>query len=45
LLGVLLFVTGVQAIAMGLIGEIIVHLSLGRARREYRVGRSLRETD
>jgi hypothetical protein len=45
LLGVLFFVTGVQAIALGLIGEIIVHLSVGRARREYRVGESLRETD
>lgn len=37
LLAVLLFVTGVQAIAMGLIGEIIVHLNAGRGRREYRV--------
>jgi len=43
LLGVLLFVTGVQAIAMGLIGEIIVHLSAGQGRREYRVGGPLRE--
>lgn len=43
LLGVLFFVTGVQAIAMGLIGEIIVHLSVGQGRREYRVEESVRE--
>jgi hypothetical protein len=36
LLGVLLFVLGVQALAMGLIGEIIVHLSTSQ-RRTYRV--------
>jgi hypothetical protein len=43
LLGILLFVTGVQAIAMGLIGEIIVHLSAGKGRREYRVAESASE--
>jgi len=37
LLGVLMFVTGIQAIAMGLIGEIIVHLHAGGSRPEYRV--------
>lgn len=36
LLGSLLLVLGVQAIAMGLIGEIIVHLSVSH-RRTYRV--------
>jgi dolichol-phosphate mannosyltransferase len=36
LLGALLLVLGVQAIAMGLIGEIIVHLSASK-RRIYRV--------
>jgi hypothetical protein len=36
LLGVLLAVLGVQAIALGLIGEIIVHLHAARYRR-YRV--------
>jgi len=36
LLAVLLAVLGVQAIALGLIGEIIVHLNLSR-RRTYRV--------
>jgi hypothetical protein len=36
LLGTLLFVLGVQAIAMGLIGEIIVHLSASH-RRTYRL--------
>ena len=36
LLAVLLSVLGVQAIALGLIGEIIVHLNLSR-RRTYRV--------
>lgn len=36
LLGVLLVVLGVQAIAMGLIGEIIVHLGASR-RRLYRL--------
>jgi len=38
LLGVLLAVLGVQAIALGLIGEIIVHLHAARHRR-YRVSR------
>jgi hypothetical protein len=36
LLGALLLVLGVQALAMGLIGEIIVHLSASQ-RRTYRV--------
>jgi hypothetical protein len=36
LLGVLLFVLGVQAIAIGLVGEIIVHFGAGN-RRLYRV--------
>jgi len=36
LLGVLLLVLGVQAIALGLIGEIVVHLSAGESRRGYR---------
>ncbi|MDH3224171.1 MAG: hypothetical protein OEO23_10690 [Gemmatimonadota bacterium] len=36
LLAVLLAVLGIQAIALGLIGEIIVHLNLSR-RRTYRV--------
>lgn len=36
LLGVLLFVLGVQAVGIGLIGEIIVHLSADGGRREYR---------
>lgn len=36
LLGVLLVVLGIQAIAMGLIGEIIVHLNASR-RRLYRL--------
>lgn len=36
LLGVLIFTLGVQAIALGLIGEIIVHFNAGR-RRPYRV--------
>jgi hypothetical protein len=39
LLGVLLFVLGVQAVALGLIGEIIVHIHAARYRR-YRVARS-----
>ena len=38
LLGVLLVVLGVQAIALGLIGEIIVHLHATR-RQSYRVAR------
>ncbi len=38
-LGVLLLVLGVQAIALGLIGEIIVHLH-ARGRRTYRLDRS-----
>jgi len=38
LLGVLLFVLGVQAVALGLIGEIIVHLGSAR-RRSYRLRR------
>ena len=37
LLGVLTFVLGVQAIAIGLVGEIIVHLSPKEGRRAYRV--------
>jgi hypothetical protein len=36
LLGVLLFVLGVQAIAIGLVGEIIVHFGASK-RRLYRV--------
>jgi hypothetical protein len=36
LLGVLLFVLGVQAIAIGLVGEIIVHFGASN-RRLYRV--------
>jgi hypothetical protein len=36
LLGVLLFMLGVQAIAIGLVGEIIVHFGAG-SRRLYRV--------
>jgi hypothetical protein len=36
LLGVLIFTLGVQAIALGLIGEIIVHFNADR-RRPYRV--------
>jgi hypothetical protein len=39
LLGVLLMTLGAQAIALGLIGEIIVHLSAA-GRRRYRVQRS-----
>ena len=37
LLGVLTFVLGVQAIAIGLVGEIIVHLSPKEGRKAYRV--------
>lgn len=36
LLAVLMTVLGVQAIALGLIGEMIVHFNVGRSRR-YRV--------
>ncbi|MGH9380621.1 MAG: hypothetical protein ACRD2Z_08420 [Thermoanaerobaculia bacterium] len=36
LVGVLLFVLGIQAFAIGLVGEIIVHLSSGGERRLYR---------
>jgi hypothetical protein len=36
LLGVLLVTLGIQAIALGLVGEIIVHYSVGRQRR-YRI--------
>ena len=39
LLGVLLLVLGVQAIALGLVGEIIVHLHAAR-QRQYRLARS-----
>jgi hypothetical protein len=39
LLGVLLITLGAQAIALGLIGEIIVHLSAA-GRRRYRLQRS-----
>lgn len=39
LLGVLLLVLGVQAIALGLIGEIIVHLHASR-RQTYRLART-----
>ncbi len=39
LLGVLLVVLGVQAIALGLVGEIIVHVHAARFRR-YRLSRS-----
>jgi hypothetical protein len=41
LLGVLLFVLGVQAIALGLVGEIIVHLH-SSGRRSYRLARDQR---
>ncbi len=37
LLAVLLVVLGVQAVALGLLGEMIVHLSAGEDRRGYRV--------
>lgn len=43
LLGALLLVLGIQAIAMGLIGEIIVHLSASK-RRVYRVRATGSET-
>ena len=36
LVGVLLLVLGVQAIALGLVGEIIVHLHAAR-HRQYRL--------
>jgi hypothetical protein len=36
LLGLLLFVLGVQALALGLIGEIIVHFNASQ-RRTYRL--------
>jgi hypothetical protein len=39
LLGVLFVVLGVQAVALGLIGEIIVHIHASRYRR-YRLGQS-----
>jgi hypothetical protein len=38
LLGVLLLVTGIQAVALGLVGEIIVHLHAS-GRRSYRLMR------
>jgi len=38
LLGVLLVVLGVQAIALGLVGEIIVHFHAGR-HRQYRIAK------
>jgi hypothetical protein len=41
LLGVLLFVLGVQAIALGLVGEIVVHVHATRQRR-YRLARPVR---
>jgi len=41
LLGVLLLVLGVQAIALGLVGEMIVHLHASR-RRPYRLARPSR---
>jgi hypothetical protein len=44
LLGVLLAVLGVQAIALGLIGEIIVHLH-APGRRSYRLARSSPENE
>jgi hypothetical protein len=40
LLGVLLLVLGIQAIGIGLIGEIIVHLSANANRSEYRLARA-----
>jgi len=43
LLGVLLLVLGVQAIALGLIGEMIVHLHASR-RRPYRLARPTRRS-
>jgi hypothetical protein len=43
LLGTLLLVLGVQAIALGLVGEIIVHLS-APARRPYRLLRKSEES-
>ena len=39
LLGVLLLVLGVQAVALGLVGEIIVHLHAAR-QQQYRLARS-----
>jgi hypothetical protein len=44
LLGVLLLVLGVQAIALGLVGEIIVHLN-APDRRPYRLARERVEAD
>ncbi len=44
LLGVLLFVLGVQALGIGLVGEIIVHLSASEGR-QYRVRDEGRERD
>jgi hypothetical protein len=43
LLGVLTFVLGVQAIAIGLVGEIIVHLSPKEGRRAYRIRTDVRD--
>jgi hypothetical protein len=40
LFGVLLLVLGVQAIALGLVGEIVVHTHAARKRR-YRLARPL----
>ena len=43
LLGVLTFVLGGQAIAIGLVGEIIVHLSPKEGRRAYRIRTDVRD--
>lgn len=45
LLGVLLFVLGIQAFAIGLVGEIIVHLSSGGGHRVYRTREVTPEAD
>jgi hypothetical protein len=39
LLAMLVFLFGVQAIALGLVGEMIVHLSAARAAHSYRLAR------
>lgn len=45
LLGVLLLTLGVQSFAIGLIGEIIVHLSASGRRRTYRLDDETEERD
>jgi hypothetical protein len=39
LLAMLIFIFGVQAIALGLVGEMIVHLNAARTSRSYRLAR------